>query len=101
RDADQNTISTQQSKNFASWLLDVGNGLLGDPDVQDPHNTKTIQIPSDFLIQPGDNSIRPLETMVDYTGIMRKHMTGIESEISNIVAGDGGVLAGGVEIVYV
>ncbi|KAI7738742.1 hypothetical protein M8C21_033856, partial [Ambrosia artemisiifolia] len=43
--------------------------------------------------------IRPLETMADYTGIMRKHMTGIESEISNIIAGDGGVLAGGVEIV--
>ncbi|XP_021971489.1 uncharacterized protein LOC110866655 [Helianthus annuus] len=54
----------QDSNNFASWLLDIGNGLVGDPDAQDPQNTRTIQIPSNFLIEPGENGIRSLINFV-------------------------------------
>ncbi|KAJ0799663.1 putative DNA helicase Pif1, P-loop containing nucleoside triphosphate hydrolase [Helianthus annuus] len=60
----QNPTSMQDSNNFASWLLDIGNGLVGDPDVQDPQNTRTIQIPSNFLIDPGENGVRSLINFV-------------------------------------
>ncbi|GJY93045.1 DNA helicase, partial [Tanacetum coccineum] len=35
---------------FANWLLDVGNGEIGDPDEEDGHDSSWITILSDYLV---------------------------------------------------
>ncbi|KAL3646798.1 hypothetical protein CASFOL_009342 [Castilleja foliolosa] len=46
---------TDSASEFASWLLSIGDGLLGDRDVNDPQNTRKLQIPSEFLIDGSGN----------------------------------------------
>nr|KAJ0202943.1 hypothetical protein LSAT_V11C500259670 [Lactuca sativa] len=45
---------------FASWLLDIGNGNIGTPDKNDPESTNIIQIPHCFLIESGDKGLESL-----------------------------------------
>ncbi|KAL3619255.1 hypothetical protein CASFOL_036825 [Castilleja foliolosa] len=45
---------------FASWLLQIGDGLLGDPDINDIHNTRLIKIPPQYLIHAGGNRLESL-----------------------------------------
>nr|XP_043619664.1 uncharacterized protein LOC122591461 [Erigeron canadensis] len=47
-DLDQRQIA--EIYNFSSWLLAIGDGNLGTPDKNDPQNTKTIEIPSNYII---------------------------------------------------
>ncbi|XP_052620975.1 uncharacterized protein LOC122194741 [Lactuca sativa] len=49
-----------QISQFASWLLDIGNGNIGTPDKNDPESTNVIQIPHCFLIESGDNELESL-----------------------------------------
>ncbi|KAL7608501.1 hypothetical protein Lser_V15G10579 [Lactuca serriola] len=55
--AETYTISTMD---FASWLLNIGDGLLGCPDTDDPDNTSWVQIPESLLIPPGPNALQDL-----------------------------------------
>ncbi|KAL3614187.1 hypothetical protein CASFOL_042261 [Castilleja foliolosa] len=45
---------------FASWLLRIGDGLLGEPDINDPDNTRRIQIPPQYLIETTENKLQSL-----------------------------------------
>lgn len=47
-------------ENFSKWLLEIGDGVLGTPDIEDPINTKGITIPSQFLIPYNDKAIGKL-----------------------------------------
>ncbi|KAL3620360.1 hypothetical protein CASFOL_035272 [Castilleja foliolosa] len=51
---------TGDSSNFASWLLQIGDGLLGDADRDDPQNTRLIKIPPQFLIQNTQDRLQSL-----------------------------------------
>ncbi|KAL3652001.1 hypothetical protein CASFOL_001682 [Castilleja foliolosa] len=51
---------TDSASEFASWLLSIGDGLLGDRDVNDPQNTRKLQIPSEFLIDGSGNKLLSL-----------------------------------------
>nr|KAJ0207810.1 hypothetical protein LSAT_V11C500278750 [Lactuca sativa] len=49
-----------QISQFASWLLDIGNGNVGTPYKNDPESTNSIQIPHCFLIELGDKGLDSL-----------------------------------------
>ncbi|XP_022040220.1 uncharacterized protein LOC110942764 [Helianthus annuus] len=51
--------------------MHIGNGLIGEPDADDPHNAKTIEIPPDFLIQEEANSLQSLINFVYQDSILR------------------------------
>ncbi|GKB66413.1 DNA helicase [Tanacetum coccineum] len=42
---------------FANWLLDIGNGSLGNPDESDPKTTSWIDIPDNHQIPDDENRI--------------------------------------------
>nr|XP_043612137.1 uncharacterized protein LOC122583822 [Erigeron canadensis]XP_043612138.1 uncharacterized protein LOC122583822 [Erigeron canadensis] len=46
----------EKSDTFSSWLLDVGNGKIGEPDQLDPHNTSWIKIPDEYCIGDDDDN---------------------------------------------
>ncbi|CAI9289732.1 unnamed protein product [Lactuca saligna] len=48
---------------FASWLLKVGDGDLGHPDVTDTTDTKWIDIPSSLTIPSGEAVLQSLQNM--------------------------------------
>ncbi|XP_035830146.1 uncharacterized protein LOC110887742 [Helianthus annuus] len=45
---------------FSSWLLDVGDGKIGEPIVENDSDSKNIDIPSEFLVPFDDNSLSEL-----------------------------------------
>ncbi|GJY94111.1 DNA helicase [Tanacetum coccineum] len=45
---------------FAEWLLDIGNGNIGEPDTVDPQNSSWVHIPEAFSIQDDENGISKL-----------------------------------------
>ncbi|KAL3636382.1 hypothetical protein CASFOL_020929 [Castilleja foliolosa] len=55
-----NTNSTRMATEFASWLLKVGDGLIGESDINDPLNTRNITIPPQYLIPSGENRLHSL-----------------------------------------
>ncbi|GJU13751.1 DNA helicase [Tanacetum coccineum] len=42
---------------FASWLLDVGDGIVGRPDEEDPKNTSLINITPTDCVLPDDHGL--------------------------------------------
>ncbi|GKF22543.1 DNA helicase [Tanacetum coccineum] len=48
---------------FASWLLDIGDGNIGDADKQDPENSNWIRIPSEYFFPFGENG---LSSLIDF-----------------------------------
>nr|GEY52830.1 DNA helicase [Tanacetum cinerariifolium] len=42
---------------FSSWLLDIGDGNIGDADEIDVENSSTVEIPNELCIQDGDTAI--------------------------------------------
>ncbi|GJS14943.1 DNA helicase [Tanacetum coccineum] len=48
---------------FASWLLDIGEGNIGDADEQDPENNNWISIPSKYCFPSGENG---LSSLIDF-----------------------------------
>ncbi|KAL3627507.1 hypothetical protein CASFOL_028870 [Castilleja foliolosa] len=48
--------SADSASEFASWLLSIGDGLLGQPDVNDSQNTRHVEIPPQYLIDTSENS---------------------------------------------
>ena len=50
----------QQISEFSEWLLQIGNGTIGQPDGTDPDNTAWIQIPDRYCIPDGEASVQEL-----------------------------------------
>ncbi|CAI9275385.1 unnamed protein product [Lactuca saligna] len=61
-EADNTTIPSYSLSEFASWLLDIGNGNIGVPDATDPENTKVIDIPPKFII----DTTKGLQSLIDF-----------------------------------
>ncbi|XP_076897725.1 uncharacterized protein LOC143551098 [Bidens hawaiensis] len=59
---------TQEQKeeisNFSSWLLAIGDGTIGTPDVEDPYNTKIIDIPDRHLIRYDEIALHSLISFI-------------------------------------
>ncbi|KAL3630442.1 hypothetical protein CASFOL_023426 [Castilleja foliolosa] len=51
---------TGEASEFASWLLEVGDGLVGEIDTNDPQNTRNIRIPPQYLIPNCANRLESL-----------------------------------------
>ncbi|KAL3635206.1 hypothetical protein CASFOL_019753 [Castilleja foliolosa] len=49
------TDNHEDAAEFAAWLLQIGDGLLGEPDTNNPHTIRRIQIPQQYLIDVTDN----------------------------------------------
>ncbi|GJR63532.1 DNA helicase [Tanacetum coccineum] len=49
---------------FAEWLLDIGNGNIGEPDTADPQNSSWVHIPKAFSIQDDENDISKLISFI-------------------------------------
>lgn len=45
-----------RTRTFSQWLLNVGNGTIGQPDDVDPQNTSWIHIPEMYRIDDSDNA---------------------------------------------
>ena len=45
---------------FASWLLDVGDGRIGETDEENPREAASIKIPKQFQIEDDDNGVQKL-----------------------------------------
>nr|GEX03438.1 ATP-dependent DNA helicase PIF1-like [Tanacetum cinerariifolium]GEX14622.1 ATP-dependent DNA helicase PIF1-like [Tanacetum cinerariifolium] len=59
---------------FSSWLLDVGDGNIGDADKIDVDNSSTLEIPNELCIQDGDTAITDLISSI-YDGQTFKRPT--------------------------
>ena len=68
------------SNNFAEWILKLGNGELGEVDSQ-----SNIVIPSDLLIDIGDDSIQSIVTAT-YPNLHSNYTDGKYSEERSILA---------------
>ncbi|GJV28335.1 DNA helicase [Tanacetum coccineum] len=47
-------------ENFPTWILNIGDGTIGDPDETDNHDTFKVDIPSDFCIPDSDAALTNL-----------------------------------------
>ncbi|GKC94109.1 DNA helicase [Tanacetum coccineum] len=50
----------ERFKIFAKWLLDVGNGEIGEPDEDNDENTSWITIPQQYCLTPGEQGLTEL-----------------------------------------
>ncbi|CAI9271748.1 unnamed protein product [Lactuca saligna] len=60
---DSSEITTNGSMSasaFATWLLRIGDGVIGVPDKDDPQDSSFIEIPDSLLIKPGPESLKTL-----------------------------------------
>ena len=48
------------AQNFASWLLDVGDGNIGEVDEENPNEAAWIKIPAEFQIPDDENGVQTL-----------------------------------------
>lgn len=63
----QNTLTDEdriKSANFSSWLLNVGDGKIGEYDKEDPKNASWITIPEEYLIPDDDKGLRELISFI-------------------------------------
>ncbi|CAI9269283.1 unnamed protein product [Lactuca saligna] len=79
-----NDIDRPSMTSFAEWLLQIGDGLVGQPNIEDPHDTSWIQIPSSLLIPPGSNSLENLRHFV-YETAMLNNPTATDLSVQAIV----------------
>ncbi|KAL3634028.1 hypothetical protein CASFOL_021082 [Castilleja foliolosa] len=56
--------STDDASEFAAWLLSIGDGLVGEPDMNDPQNTCRIQIPPQYLIRATEKRLHALISFI-------------------------------------
>ncbi|CAI9259461.1 unnamed protein product [Lactuca saligna] len=57
---------------FASWLLQIGDGLIGEIDACDKTNTKWVEIPMSLIIPPTKNALHSLIDFVYGDDILKK-----------------------------
>ena len=53
-------IEREETQGFCTWLLDIGNGNIGFPDVDDPQNSAWVRIPDTFCLPPTDEGVLQL-----------------------------------------
>ena len=51
------------AQSFASWLLDIGDGKIGQPDEEDAKNTSWVEIPERYCIEDNDEG---LSNLIDF-----------------------------------
>ncbi|GJT07435.1 DNA helicase [Tanacetum coccineum] len=51
------------ANSFASWLLDIGDGKIGETDEKDPENTSWIDIPPQYCVPPDEQG---LSNLIDF-----------------------------------
>nr|GEY38832.1 DNA helicase [Tanacetum cinerariifolium] len=49
-----------QIQNFSTWLLNIGNGTIGDPDETDNQNTFVVQMPPELCIPDSNTALAAL-----------------------------------------
>lgn len=49
---------------FSKWLLDVGNGTIGEPDENDTDNSSWIQIPDKYCIAESHKAMQELISFI-------------------------------------
>ena len=58
------TLEEQSSaRSFASWLIDIGDGNIGDPDIEDPRDSAWVEIPSRYCIEDDEEG---LSNLIDF-----------------------------------
>ncbi|GJT11589.1 DNA helicase [Tanacetum coccineum] len=68
-------------RNFSNWLLDVGNGTIGEPDETDIHNTFAIQIPTELCIPDSSTALASLiEFIYDQKTLQRPTTTDLQKK---------------------
>ena len=45
---------------FAAWLLDIGDGNIGEPDKESPKDTAWVEIPAAYCIEDDDQGLSKL-----------------------------------------
>nr|GEU97982.1 DNA helicase [Tanacetum cinerariifolium] len=55
---------------FASWLLDVGDGKIGEPANEDPKNTSWVHIPPAYCLPPDEEGLSKLIDFIDDQNII-------------------------------
>nr|GEW70121.1 DNA helicase [Tanacetum cinerariifolium] len=54
----------ESARIFASWLLDIGDGNIGEPDVEDSQSSFWVQIPDKYCIPDDDNRLSNLISFI-------------------------------------
>nr|GEY20145.1 DNA helicase [Tanacetum cinerariifolium] len=72
--SDLTTEKRQRSEAFAKWLLDVGNGEIGEPDKEDGHDSSWIAIPHNYLVAADERGLSQLIKFI-YDDIILKTPT--------------------------
>nr|KAJ0210227.1 hypothetical protein LSAT_V11C400191970 [Lactuca sativa] len=80
-DAETHTISIID---FARWILNIGDGLLGCPNTDDPDNTSWVQIPESLLIPSEPSALKDLIQFV-YGDCILTHPIAIDVSQREIV----------------
>ena len=58
------TLEEQSSaRSFASWLIDIGDVNIGDPDIEDPRDSAWVEIPSRYCIEDDEEG---LSNLIDF-----------------------------------
>ncbi|KAI3505740.1 hypothetical protein L1887_27949 [Cichorium endivia] len=71
---DNSTIETQRCLHFANWLLDIGNGEIGEPDSQKSANATVVDIPEHMLVSESENAIQSLIDFVYGSAVLLNPM---------------------------
>ncbi|XP_071688800.1 uncharacterized protein [Rutidosis leptorrhynchoides] len=58
-------------KTFAEWLLQIGDGNIGDPDDSDPQNTSWVKIPDEYCITDNKNGLSNLISFIYNDELLR------------------------------
>lgn len=61
--SDLNVEEQSSARTFAAWLLDVGDGNIGDPDEEDNTDSSWVEIPSRYCIEDDEEG---LSNMIDF-----------------------------------
>ncbi|XP_071730790.1 uncharacterized protein [Rutidosis leptorrhynchoides] len=57
-------IDKENIRLFANWLLQIGNGTIGEPDECDPHNTSWVKIPNQYCIRDDEDGLTNLISFI-------------------------------------
>ncbi|XP_071700517.1 uncharacterized protein [Rutidosis leptorrhynchoides] len=78
--------SSEKARNqeFSRWLLSLGNGLIGTPDSEDPHNSRWVSIPDRYCIPDDENGPENLISFI-YPRESLHHPTAVELQQKAIV----------------
>ncbi|XP_071689040.1 uncharacterized protein [Rutidosis leptorrhynchoides] len=65
-------IEKENIKLYAEWLLQIGNGNIGDPDDSDPLNASWIKIPDEFCINDDENGLSNIISFIYNDDLLRQ-----------------------------